>query len=154
LPSPAASQTGDASMSRRRPGRIAENRWPIARPCGGDSVSDDPCRARGGASGQRSEQQPAEELARALSTMPHATRSAASSDAALDHLPTASGGRRSLPRFVSGDGCRTDVGTGDWRIGLRIDQRAGFFRRLAGGKWRLKRGRLPCHIGSLCGVRL
>ena len=38
--------------------------------------------------------------ARALSTLPHAARSAAPFGAALDHLPPALGSRRSLPRPV------------------------------------------------------
>src|SRR5271165_3628502 len=39
---------------------------------------------------------------RALSTLPHAARSAAPFGAALDHLPPALGSRRSLPRSVPG----------------------------------------------------
>src|SRR5271165_6694444 len=75
---------------------------PLARPYGGNSVSDDARRARSGAPGQRSDQQSAKESARALSTLPHAARSAAPFGAALDHLPPALGSRRSLPRSVPG----------------------------------------------------
>ena len=65
-----------------------------------NSVSDDARRARSGALGQRSDQQSAKESARALSTLPHAAGSAVPFGAALDHLPPALGGRRSLPRPV------------------------------------------------------
>src|SRR5271163_3415346 len=76
---------------------------PLARPFRDNSVSDDARRARGGAPGQRSDQQSAKESARALSTLPHAARSAAPFGAALDHLPPALGSRRSLPRRVPGN---------------------------------------------------
>ena len=105
---------------RGRPG-------PLARPCGGNSVPDDPRRARSGASGQRSDQQSAEEPARALSALPHAARSAAPSGAALDHLPAASGIRRSLPRSVSGIDRRTDIETASRAIGKRINGESSLF---------------------------
>ena len=94
----------------------------LARPYGGESVSDDARRARGGAPGQRSDQQSAKESARALSTLPHAARSAAPFGAALDHLPPALGSRRSLPRSVSGlNRCSSGPG---------IDEGAASFRPL------------------------
>ena len=46
----------------------------------------------------------------ALSTLPHAARSAAPFGAALDHLPPAAGSRRSLPRPVPGNDRRADKG--------------------------------------------
>jgi hypothetical protein len=73
---------------------------PLARPYGGTSVSEDARRARSSAPRQRSDQQSAKESARALSTLPHAARSAAPFGPALDHLSPALGSRRSLPRPV------------------------------------------------------
>jgi hypothetical protein len=76
---------------------------PLARPYGGTSISDDTRRARSGPPGQRSDQQPAKESARVLSTLPHAARSAAPSVTALDHLPPTLGSRRSLPWSIPGN---------------------------------------------------
>ena len=56
-------------------------------------------------------QQSAEKSAGPLSALPHAARSAAPSGAALDHLPAASGIRRSLPRSISGIDRRTGIET-------------------------------------------
>src|SRR5271166_4723270 len=84
---------------------------PLARPHGGTSVSDDARRARSGAPGQQSDQQSAKESARALSTLPHAARSAATSGAALDHLPPALGSRGSLPWSVPSLDRLTDIQT-------------------------------------------
>src|SRR5258708_23888780 len=81
---------------------------PLARPYGGNSVSQDARRARSGAPGKRSDQQSAKESARALSTLSHAAGSAAPFGAALDHLPPAFGSRRSLPRSVPGIDRRAD----------------------------------------------
>src|SRR5271165_5455498 len=84
---------------------------PLARPYGGNSVSDDARRARSGAPGQQSDQQSTEESARALSTLPHAARPAAPFGAALDHSPPAFGSRRSLPWSVPGLDRRADIET-------------------------------------------
>jgi hypothetical protein len=82
---------------------------PLAQPYGDNSVSEDARRARSGAPGQRSDQQSAKESARALSTLPHAARSAAPFGTALDHLPPALGSRRSLPWAVPGNNRRAAV---------------------------------------------
>ena len=82
---------------------------PPARPYGDSSVSEDARRARSGAPGQRSDQQSAKESAGALSTLPHAARSAAPFGPALDHLPPALGRRRSLPRSVPVIDRRADI---------------------------------------------
>src|SRR5580704_6788830 len=74
----------------------------LARPYGSASVSEDARRARSGALGQRSDQQSAKKSARALSTLPHAARSATPFGTALDHVPPALGSRRSLPWSVPG----------------------------------------------------
>ena len=90
---------------------------PVARPCGGHPVSDDPCRACSGASRQRPDEQPADEPPRALSALPPATRSVAPPGAAMDHLPAASGHRRSVPRSISGIDRRPKIGSdgfGSW----------------------------------------
>src|SRR5208337_3384999 len=110
-PRPPALPTGRA-LVRRASGDMAgssRTACPLARPYGDTSVSDDARRARSGAPGQQSDQQSAQEPARALSTLPHAARSAAPFGAALDHLPPALGGRRSLPRPVPGNGRRAAV---------------------------------------------
>ena len=99
------------ALVRRASGDMAgssRTACPLARPHGGNSVSDDARRARSGAPGQRSDQQSAKEPARALSTLPHAAGSAAPFGAALDHLPPALGSRRSLPRPVPGIDRRAD----------------------------------------------
>ena len=111
------------ALVRRTSGDLAGSPWtscPLARPCGGNSVPDDARRARSGAPGQRSDQQSAEKSAGPLSALPHAARSAAPSGAALDHLPAASGIRRSLPRSISGIDRRTDIETDGRRIGVRL----------------------------------
>ncbi len=103
-PRPPALLAGRA-LVRRASGDMAGSQrtaCPLARPYGGTSVSDDARRARSSAPGQRSDQQSAKESARALSTLPHAARSAAPFGAALDHLPPAAGSGRSLPRPVPG----------------------------------------------------
>src|SRR5208282_6907233 len=91
---------------------------PLARSYGDSSVSDDARRARSGAPGQRSDQQSAKEPARALSTLPHAARSATPFGAALDHLPPALGSRRSLPRSVPGNDRRADIETDVARVAI------------------------------------
>src|SRR5271166_4738054 len=91
---------------------------PLARPYGGNSVSDDARRARSGAPGQRSDQQSAKESARALPTLPHAARSAAPFGAALDHLPPAAGSRRFLPLPVPGNDRRADIETDVARVAI------------------------------------
>ena len=63
------------------------------------------------------DQQSAEKSAGPLSALPHAARSAAPSGAALDHLPAASGIRRSVPRSISGIDRRTDIETASRSIG-------------------------------------
>src|SRR5208283_4133175 len=93
---------------------------PLARPYGDTSVSDDARRARSGAPGQRSDQQSAKESARALPTLPHAARSAASFGAALDHLPPALGSRRSLPWSVPGIDRRADIETDVARVAISV----------------------------------
>ena len=62
-----------------------------------------------------------ENLARALSALPHAARSAAPFGAALAHLPAAVGSRRSFPRSLSGIDPRTDIETDRRPIGIRIN---------------------------------
>ena len=57
---------------------------------------------------------------RALSTLPHAARSAAPFGAALDHLPPALGSRRSLPRSVPGIDRRTDIETDVARVAISV----------------------------------
>src|SRR5208283_1929771 len=90
-PRPPPLPTGRA-LVRRASGDLAgspRTARPLARPRGGDSVSDDARRARGGAPGQRSDQQSAKESLRALPALPHAARSSSPFGAALDHLPPA-----------------------------------------------------------------
>ena len=113
---------------------------PLARPCGGNSVPDDARRARSGAPGQRSHQQPAEKSASPLSALPHAARSPAPSGAALDHLPAASGIRRSLSRSISGIDRRTDIETTRRSIAKRINVKSCLFRVL----------RPLCYTKNLC----
>jgi hypothetical protein len=62
------------------------------------------------------DQQSAKESARALSTLPHAARSAAPFGAALDHLPPALGSRRSFPWPVPGVDRRADIETDVTRV--------------------------------------
>ena len=110
--------TGRA-LVRRASGDVAGSpgtAGPLARPYGGTSVSDDARRARGGAPGQRSDQQSAKESTRAMSALPHAARSSAPFSATLDHLPPALGRRRSLPRSVSGIDRRADIKTDVARV--------------------------------------
>gem|GEM_PF-2972257 len=104
--------------AKRRHGGIVETACPLARPYGGTSVSDDARRARSGAPGQRSDQQPAKESARALSTLPHAARSTAPFGAAPDHLPPALGSRRSLPRPLPGNDRCSDIETDVARVAI------------------------------------
>ena len=98
---------------------------PLARPYGGASVSDDARRARSGAPGQQSDQQSTEESACALSTLPHAARSAAPFGTALDHLPPAFGSRRSLPWSVPGTDRRADTETNVARVAILRGRRIG-----------------------------
>jgi hypothetical protein len=99
----------------------------VARPCGGHPVPDDPCRACGGASRQRPDEQPADEPPRTLSALPPATRSVAPPGAAMDHLPAASGHRRSVPRSVSGIDRRTVIETSSREFGKRINAESRLF---------------------------
>ena len=103
---------------------------PLARPCGGDSVSDDGRRTRSGAPGQRSDQRSANESARALSTLPHGARSAAPFGTALDHLAPAPGSRRSLPRSVPGIDRRADIETDVRPNGIPINVASSLFSAL------------------------
>jgi hypothetical protein len=104
---------------------------PVARPCGGHPVSDDPCRACSGASRQRPDEQPADEPPRALSALPPATRPVAPPGTAMDHLPAASGHRRSVPRSVSGIDRRTVIETSSREFGKRINAELCLFNRLS-----------------------
>ena len=76
------------------------------------------------------DQQSAEKSAGPLSALPHAARSAAPSGAALDHLPAASGIRRSLPRSISGIDRRTDIETASRSIAQRINGESSLFSEL------------------------
>jgi hypothetical protein len=96
-----------AATWRDRRGRPA--RWPDLMET--PRFSDDARRARSGAPGQQSDQQSTEEFARALSTLPHAARSAAPFGTAPDHVPPALGSRRSLPWSVPGIDRRADIET-------------------------------------------
>src|SRR5271166_3499895 len=119
-PRPPSLPTGRALVRRASGDMAGSSRTasPLARPYGGTSVSDDARRARSGAPGQRSDQQPVKESARALSTLPHAARSTAPFGAALDHLPPALGSRRSLPRPLPGNDRCSDIETDVARVAI------------------------------------
>ena len=91
--------------------RSSGPRRAVARPHRGHTVPDDACRAFGGASRQRSNQQSADEPPRALSALSPDPRSVAPFGAAMDHLSAPAGHWRSVPRSISAIGRRALIAT-------------------------------------------